>query len=165
MATMYELTGEFNAVLAMAQDPEIEPQAITDTLEAISAEIEVKAENTAIIISELTAEAAKIKAEETRLAERRKALENNAARLKGNLFDAMKATGKEKFKTTLFSFSIQKNGGKAPVIVDVDCSELPDEFVIISEKPNLDALREYAEKNADCKYCHIGERGESLRIK
>ena len=46
MATMYELTGEYRELLAMAGDPEIDPEAIADTLEAISGEIEVKAENT-----------------------------------------------------------------------------------------------------------------------
>ena len=45
MATMYELTGEYRELLAMAGDPEIDPEAIADTLEAISGEIEVKAEN------------------------------------------------------------------------------------------------------------------------
>ena len=37
MPTMYELTTEFKDVLAMASDPDIEPQAILDTLEAIQA--------------------------------------------------------------------------------------------------------------------------------
>ena len=165
MSTMYQLTGEFLEVMTLASDPDIDPQAITDTLEAINAEIEVKAENTAVIIAELNAEAEKIKAEETRLNERRKALENHAARLKENLFNAMKATGKEKFKTTLYSFAIQKNGGKMPVVVDVDCSELPDELVTVTEKPNLDAIRAYLETNGESKLAHFIERGESLRIK
>lgn len=165
MATMHQLTGDFMNVLALASDPEIDPQAITDTLEAINAEIEVKAENTAIIMAELTAEAEKIKAEETRLNERRKILEAHAARLKDGLYNAMKATGKEKFKTTLYSFAIQKNGGKQPVVVDVECSALPDDLVTITEKPNLDAIRAYLEKNGESPLAHFEERGESLRIK
>lgn len=165
MPTMYDLTADYKTVLDMAFDTEIDPQAITDTLESIAAEIEVKAENTAIIMKELEAEAAKLKAEEQRLNARRKVYENRVANLKQGLFDAMKLTGKEKFKTTLFSFGIQKNGGKIPVIVDVDCSELPDEYVIITEKPDTEALRAYIEKHGTCKYAHYGERGESLRIK
>lgn len=165
MGTMYELTADYMTVLDMAQDPEIDPQAITDTLEAIGGEIEIKAENTAKVMKELEAEAAKIKAEEQRLNARRKTLENNIEHIKTRLYDAMKLTGKTKFKTALFSFSIAKNGGKIPVVVDVDCSELPDDFVIISEKPNLEAIREYIEKHGTCAYAHYGERGESLRIK
>lgn len=165
MGTMYELTADYMTVLDMAQDPEIDPQAITDTLEAIGGEIEIKAENTAKVMKELEAEAAKIKAEEQRLNARRKTIENNIEHIKTRLYDAMKTTGKTKFKTALFSFSIAKNGGKIPVVVDVDCSELPDDFVIISEKPNLEAIREYIEKHGTCAYAHYGERGESLRIK
>ena len=165
MPTMYELTADYKTVLEMMYDTEIDPQAITDTLESITAEIEIKAENTAIIINELTAEAAKIKAEEQRLNTRRKVYESRIANLKQGLFDAMKLTGKTKFKTDLFSFNITKNGGKIPVIVDVDCSELPDDLVTITEKPNLDAIAAYLESNPESKYAHFGERGESLRIK
>lgn len=165
MPTMYDLTADYMAVLDMATNPDIEPQAIMDTLEAIEGEIEIKAENTAIIMKELEAEAAKIKVEEQRLNARRKLLENNVERLKNGLENAMKATGKTKFKTTLFSFGIQKNGGKIPVIVDVECSELPDDLVTITEKPNIDAIREYIEQNPESKFAHFGERGESLRIK
>lgn len=165
MSTLYELTGDYMTLLSMATDPEIDPQAITDTLEAIGGEIEIKAENTAIILKELEAEAAKIKAEETRLAARRKSIENNAARIKDRLYKAMKSTGKIKFNTTLFSFSIAANGGKIPVVIDVDTADLPDEFVIIAEKPDTEAIRAYIEKHGTCAYAHYGERGESLRIK
>jgi len=162
MATMYELTGEYAEVLAMASDPEIDPQAIADTLEAIGGEIEIKAENTAIIISELTAEAAKIKAEETRLAERRKALENHAASLKAALYNAMKATGKEKFKTTLYSFNIQKNPVK--LVID-DENKVPKKYYI-PQPPKIDTtkLKEDLKAGAVRKYAHL-EQGESLRIK
>ena len=165
MATMYDLTADYKTVLDMVFDTEIDPQAITDTLESIAAEIEVKAENTAIIMKELDAECAKLKAEEQRLNARRKAYENRVANLKQGLFDAMKLTGKEKFKTDLFSFVIQKNGGKLPVIIDVDCSELPDDLVTITEKPNLDAIAAFLEQNPESTLAHFGERGESLRIK
>lgn len=165
MPTMYDLTADYKTVLEMATNPEIDPQAITDTLESIAAEIEIKAENTAIILKEIEAEAAKIKAEEQRLKDRRTSLENNAKNIKQRLFDAMKTTGKEKFKTTLFSFSIAKNGGKLPVIVDVDTADLPDDLVTITEKPNLDAIAAFLENNPESTLAHFGERGESLRIK
>ena len=165
MPSMYELTADYKTVLDMALDTDIDPQTIADTLESITAEIEVKAENTAIIMKELDAEAAKLKAEEQRLNARRKVYEKRVESLKQGLFDAMKLTGKEKFKTTLFSFNIQKNGGKIPVIVDVDTADLPDDLVTITEKPNLDAIAAFLEQNPESKFAHFGERGESLRIK
>lgn len=165
MATMYELTGDYMAVLELATNPDIDPQAITDTLEAINAEIEIKAENTAKVLRELEGMAATLKVEEQRLAARRKSIENNMDRIKTGLYEAMKTTGKTKFKTPLFSFAIAKNGGKIPVVVDVDTADLPDEFVIVSEKPDTEAIRAYIETHGTCEYAHYGERGESLRIK
>lgn len=165
MPTMYELTGNYMEVLELASNPEIDPQAITDTLEAIGEEIEIKAENTAKVLRELEGMAAALKTEETRLNARRKSIENNVDRIKTGLYEAMKTTGKTKFKTALFSFAIAKNGGKIPVVVDVDTADLPDEFVIVIEKPDTEAIRAYIEKHGTCAYAHYGERGESLRIK
>jgi hypothetical protein len=113
----------------------------------------------------MEAEAKALKDEEKRLADKRKLCENAVDRLKQNLFDSMKATGKKKFKTDLFTFSIQKNGGADPVIVDVETDDLPDDLVQIVEKPDLKAIAAYIKETGDLTYAHFGERGESLRIK
>lgn len=159
---LYELT----AVYQRLQDQIESGEDYDGILEVIGDEIETKADGYARVIRNMEAEAAAFKAEEKRLAEKRKVCENAVDRLKKNLFDSMKATGKEKFKTELFSFAIQGNGGKLPVIVDVkDTSELPDDLVKITEAPDLDAIRAYIEETGDLTYAHFGERGESLRIK
>lgn len=63
--------------------------------------------------------------------------------------------------------AIQKNGGKIPVIVapEANTAKLPDELVIVSEKPNLEAIRELLEAGKKVEGFTLGERGESLRIK
>lgn len=166
MATIYDLTSDYLMVLSMATDPAIDPQAVTDTLESIEGEFEDKADGYAKIKLELEAEAEKLKAEETRLTERRKRIENNIERIKKSLFDAMKQTGKTKFKTELFSFSIQKNGGKTPVVVDVPTEDLPDAFITLIEKPDLEAIREHLEQcEGESEFAHFAERGERLSIK
>lgn len=80
--TLYQLKDNYRAVLQMMEEDDIDQEAVLTTLEAISDEVEVKAENYAIILAELKAEAEKIKAEEERLAKRRKALESNIDYLK-----------------------------------------------------------------------------------
>lgn len=165
MSTLYELQGEYLQLLHMLEDPEIEEQVVLDTLEGIDYELEIKAENYAKIMKELEGNVEVIKLEMNRLAGKKNKLESNIKKLKDNLQEAMVATGKTKFKTDLFSFNIQKNGGTAPVIMDVDTSELPDELVIYTEKPNLKAIAEAIKNDPECKYAHFGERGESLRIK
>ena len=124
---MYELTADYMTVLNMATDGETPPDAIADTLEAIGGEIEIKAENSAVIMQELTAESEKLKNEIDRLTARKKSLETNAAAIKERIFDAMKTTGKEKFKTTLFSFSIGQNPAK--LVID-DAEKIPRKYLI-----------------------------------
>ena len=162
MPTMYDLTADYMAVLQMATDPDIDPEAIADTLEAIGGEIEIKAENTAKVLKELEAEAAKLKAEAERLDARRKSIETNVKSIKARLYDAMKLTGKEKFKTTLFSFNIQKNPVK--LVID-DETKIPKKY-FVPQPPKLDAtkLKEDLKAGAVRKYAHL-EQGESLRIK
>ena len=165
MSSLYELKGDYLKLLEMLEDPEIEDQIVLDTLEGIDYELEIKAENYAKIIRELEGTVEVIKAEKKRLSDKQSKLEANVKRLKDNLQEAMTATGKTKFKTDLFSFSIQKNGGALPVIVDVDTAELPDELVQITEKPDLKAIAKFLEEHPESKLAHYGERGESLRIK
>lgn len=142
-----------------------EGEDLEGVLLTIDDAIEDKADNYAMLIANLNSDIDAIKAEEARLKERRQRIEKSIDTLKQNLFTAMKETGKEKFKTSLFSFTIAKNGGKTPVIVDVEIAKLGDDFVIVTKKPNLDAIREYIEKTGDITFAHFGERGESLRIR
>lgn len=166
MASLYELTNEFLQLQQMLEDPEIDPQILEDTMEAVEGELEFKADGYARIIRNMEGTITAIKAEQERLSGKKSVLEASIKRLKENLQNSMIATGKLKFKTDLFSFTIQKNGGKAPVIMDVkDTSELPDDLVRIKEEPDLDAIRALIERDGSCKYAHLGDRGESLRIK
>ena len=159
---LYEIT----AVYQRLQNEIENGEDLEGILAVIGDELEAKADGYARVIKNMEAQINAFKEEEKRIAENRKRLEKGIERLKQNLFDSMKATGKEKFKTDLFSFAIQKNGGKIPVIVDVkDTSELPDDLVKITETPDLDAIRKYIEETGDLTYAHFGERGESLRIK
>lgn len=163
---LYELTGQFLQLLQMLEDPDAETDVIKDTMEAVEGEIEVKADNYAKMIKNLESDVIGITAEMERLRIWKNRKESSIKMLKENLQESMTAIGKKKIKTELFSFNIQKNGGKAPVILDVkDTSELPDELVRIKEEADLDAIRQLIEKEGTCKYAHLGERGESLRIK
>ena len=162
---LYELTSEFLQLQQMLEDPDMESQLLADTMEAIEGEIEWKADNYAKVIKNMEASIDAIKKEQERLSNKKSILEGSIQRLKDNLQNAMYATGKTKFKTDLFSFNIQKNGGSLPVIVDVETEKLPDDLVIVSEKPDLKAIAKYIEETGDVTYAHFGERGESLRIK
>lgn len=68
---LYELTSDYQALMNLI-DEDIPADVISDTLEAITAEIEVKADNIACMMKNLDADITAIKAEEARLAERRR---------------------------------------------------------------------------------------------
>lgn len=162
---LYELQMEYAQLQLMLEDPDINPQVVLDSMEAVAGEIEAKADGYAKIIRNMEGSITAVKAEQEKLANKRRTLEAGVERLKKWLQDTMISTGKRKFQTELFSFSIQKNGGKDPVILDVDVSDLPDDLVVVTEKPDLNAIADYIKSTGDMTYAHFGERGESLRIR
>ena len=166
MSSLYELKSEYLQLKEMLEDDSIDEQVILDTMEGIDYEIEIKADNYAKIIRELEGEAETIKKEISRLDDKYSRIKDNVKRLKDNLQQAMIETGKTKFKTDLFSFGIQKNGGRAPLIIE-DGKIIPAEYIEKREIELLkkDAIREDLEKGIDLGFAHFGERGESLRIK
>lgn len=163
MASMYELSAQYAALLDMANDDDIDPDVVADTMEAIKGEIEDKADNVAKVLKELNGQAEMIQAEEQRLAARRIRIQMAAGNLKHRLEELMRLTGKTKFKTDLFSFGIQKNGGKQPLVLDVEVSALPAELT--KPVPDNNAIRKYIEKHGECEFAHLEGRGESLRIR
>ena len=165
MTSLYELTGQYLELEQMLDNPDVEQDVLADLLATVNDEIEIKADNYAKIIRNLEGSVAAIKAEQDRLAKKKASIEAGIKRLKNNLQESMIATGKRTFKTDLFSFNIQKNGGAAPIILDVDVSFLPDKLVRITEEPDMKAITEYIKETGDLSYAHFGERGESLRIK
>ena len=167
MSSLYDVTGEILELQQMLEDEIDDDQVLMDTLEAVEGEYEVKLESYCKVIRNLEATIEARKAEAKRLTDGAKTLEANIDRLKKAMFDSMKTTGKTKIKGTLFTVAIQKNGGKIPVIVDedVDTSKLPDNLVIVTEKPAIDAIRELLEAGKAVEGFTLGERGESLRIK
>lgn len=167
MSRLYELTADLLALQSMMEDSVDDEQVLIDTLEAVQGEYEIKMENYCKVIKNLEADMDALKNEAKRLTDKRKVLENNIERLKKAMFDSMKAVGTDKVKGQLFTVAIQKNGGVVPVVAapDMDTSELPDELVIVTEKPNLEVIREWLETGKKVDGFSLGERGESLRIK
>ena len=166
MSTLYQLTGQYQFLLSIMEDPDTDPQIIEDSLEAVSGEIEVKADGYARVMAELEARKAAVKAEKDRLAALESSLGKNIDRMKESLKMSMIATGKTKFKTDLFSFSVQKNPPK--VVID-DPSRIPEAY-LIPQEPKIDtAAIKNALKDADEAPLWEGiarlEQGESLRIR
>jgi len=159
---LYKLTGEYLELLQMAEDGEFDHETIADTLEGLGGEIEVKAEGYGKIIKSLEGEVLAYKAEIDRLSNNKRAIENNIATLKKSLEGAMIATDKKKFKTSLFSFGIQKN----PPSVDIlDDALVPSQFKI-EQAPKIDrrAILDLVKKDGNTAWATL-KQTESLRIR
>lgn len=174
MANLYDLTDEFLQLMDMLEDEECDEQIIMDTIEGLDFEIEIKADGYAKIIKSIESDVKGISGEIDRLNYRKKTFENRIKWLKQNLEMCMRATGKKKFTTDLFSFNIQKNGGKRKLVVDVDVNKLPKEYRVKQDDiVNGDLLREYLKENGlegqdgslNCEFAHLEPQSESLRIR
>lgn len=159
MSSLYSLTGDYLQLQEMIEDGH---EGLEDTLESIEDAIEDKLEKTTMIIRNLETEIAGYKAEEERLAKRRKTAENTVKRLKQGMEDAMLASGRKKVKTKLFSFNIQKN---APSVAVLDDALIPKQFYVPVD-PRLDkkGIMERLKAGENVPGVEL-KQSESLRIK
>lgn len=163
---LYDLTGDMLKLQQLLETGEVVDAALlADVLEDTTADYAEKIENCAKVYKNLTSDIDGIDAEIKRLTARKKALKTNADNLKARMYESMKATNTPKIKGALFTVSIQSNGGKIPVIVDVTTDKLPDDLVKIEEQPDLDKIAAYIDLHPDTNLAHYGERGECLRIR
>lgn len=155
---LYELSLAFQDVQNMDLDPEV----MKDTLDSIEDAIESKAENIAKLVRNLESDVTAYKEEEDRLKTKRQATENKVKWLKTYLEDNMKLTGKTKFKSGMFNFSIQKN----PASVNItDEKIIPEEF-LIQQPPKVDknSLKEILKRGIEVPGAEL-KQTEGLRIR
>ena len=162
MATLYELTAQFQNLLEMASDPEVDWDIFEDTLEALEGDIETKADGYAKVIEQLDSEKAAIDYEIKRLNAQKQVRQNSIDRMKAALKTSMEITGKTKFKTDLFSFGIRKS----PPAVVIDSDAIVPEQFLVPQDPKVDktALKEALKAGEEFEGIHL-EQGTSLSIK
>lgn len=160
MANIYELTGSILELQEMLQDSD--EQVILDTLESLNLELEQKADGYAKIIKNIQSDIDGLKLEEQRLSNKRRVYEKNIDNLKRNLEQAMLLVNKEKFKTDLFSFNIQKN----PPSLKIDDDAKFDESFYIPQDPKLDTakIKEMLKLGNEIAGARL-EQSKTLRIK
>lgn len=140
-----------------------------DTLTALEGEFDVKAENIACYIKNLTADIKAMKEEEAALRRRRQAFEKSVERLKGYLLSSMNTIGRAKIDMPRARLSV-RNNAESIVIDD------PDKFIQWAAD-NAAELLKYADpeiKKTDAKkllqagnqlpFAHL-TRTQSLTIK
>jgi len=130
-------------------------------------ERDTKLDNIARFIAGRLASAAFRKAEADRLKSLATTDENAAKRLKDYVKHLFDANGWTKLETPLHKFSVQRNGGKAPLVVDptVTGESIPERFRKVKIELDTDALRSALEAGEDIEWACIDAPGTHLRIK
>lgn len=144
MATLYELSNDWQLLMNLATSGETDEEVLQDTLDSMSYAIDEKAEGYAIVDLELAASEEKLANEIKRLQARKSSITKNRKRIKDSLRDEMLAMGKEKIKTDKFTIYIQKN---RPSVNILDESAIPNIYLIkqpdkIDKTLIRDALKE-----------------------
>lgn len=142
MRRLYELTDEYAGLVAMLEDCETEEQAfeVIAQIDAVTADISVKAENYAKIrmnlkatAEELNAKAKIFKAEADRLTAKAKSAENYVKRLNDYLLFAMELAGMKQLSTSIGKFYTQRT-----MSVEVlDAWAVPEQFTT-PQPPKVD---------------------------
>lgn len=124
--SLYVLTGQYLAAAEHLADLDLDEQTISDTLEGLSGELEVKATNVAMFVKNLDASAEAIKSAEAAMAARRKSIENRAERIRTYLKDNMERTGILKIECSYFKLAIREN--PPSVVIDME-SAIPAAYM------------------------------------
>lgn len=113
-------------------------QSLTEVLESMNVEFDAKAEAVALYIKELKAQTFAMKAEEKRLAERRKSKESQVEWLTDYIKRCMENAQKKKVETPRCVLSIRRN----PESVEISD---PPRFIEMLQENGRDDLLKYAE--------------------
>jgi hypothetical protein len=168
--SLYHISAELQAVLAAADTTGGECKeldaALAEHAAALAEAFDSKADDYAALIRtcEVRAQARADEAKRMqKLADSDAAL---AERLRQTMLQAMQATGRTKVHTARFALGVQRNGGKAPLVVDDD-KALPEQFVVprVTQTIDRDAIREALERGEAVPGARLSERGVRLSIR
>ena len=164
--SLYQLTEEFSSLRDAVEwtDPEtgevLEGDALLPILAALKGDIAQKAGGVLCVAAEFKHRAAAFKAEEDRLAKRRKVLENAAERLKAYVRDSMEAMQLKKLEAN--TFKVVLVAGRETVAMDPERREdVPEQLRTYEWKPLTKEATEQFKETGTLPPGFTVKRGES----
>ena len=160
--TLYEIKEQYKVLDKYIEDENLDRESFKEALKEIEGSLEEKAENYVKVMKNYSAEAEAIKLEEKRLADKRKALENHAERVKQALDDTLTELNIKELKAGIFNLKYQNN----PPSVDVLDMELIPEIYKLPQEIKVDkkAIMQDIKNGVEVAGVEI-KQGESLRIR
>ena len=132
MPSLYEIAHTYREDAHRLADLDLPAEVVTDTLDAMSGELEVKAQNVVFFARDLQATAAAIKDAEGQMAKRRKAIENRAKHLLDYVQGCMETAEVQRIECPHFRLAIQ---AKPPSVDVYEPGLLPAEYMRTPEAP------------------------------
>ena len=158
--TLYELTSDFNKLMDADSDDEISNALV----EIVAGEIEAKAEGYCKFLATVETTIEQFKAEEKRIADARKSLENKVKRAKERMKECLLAANIDKVNAGTFKISI----GLSPGTVEIDdMDKVPQRFCTLvpaQYTPDKNAIKAAIKAGEHVPGCHI-EAGTVMRIR
>ena len=165
MANIYELTDDYLRILELMEDPELDPQLLADTMEAVKGNYEDKIDGYAYVRQSVKDEIRTIDDAIKRLQERKTARENNIKRLESVVYQSMKVTNNPKIKTAVHTVWIHKNPESVVMEVE-DWKSVPEEYLRQKDPEiNKTAIKEALKAGADLSGIAHLEQTEGVRFK
>lgn len=156
---LYDIAEALDAVISggLVYDEETgEVLFDSDNLDELEEALDAKLEGCGIVIKGLEAEAEAIKAEEARLADRRRRKEKEAERLREYVLRCMESVGEKELETPRIRIATRRS-----TFVDVlDEGSVPRDYVRVttSEKVDKKAVMKALKAGEDVPGCSISER-------
>lgn len=157
--TLYEMTSNAKYLYDLLQAEEIDEQTVADTMEAMGAD--EKLESYCKLIRQFEADAAALKTEKDRIADKQKTVENSITRMKTAIAEFMHAQNIEKSAAGIFNIALSKS--KAVNITDEN--KVPARF-LVEQAPKIDkaAIRAELMAGGEIEGCEL-KINEGVRIK
>lgn len=162
--TLYELADEFRATADMLADMDLPAEVVADTLESIALPFEQKASSVSAFVRNLEATAEQIKAAETEMAKRRKAMENRASHIREYLLAQMQRTGISKIESPMFRIAIRNN--PESVVIDSE-AQIPADYlreVPATYSPDKGLIKQALQDGYDVPGAHLA-RSQRVEIR
>ena len=132
MTSLYEISVAYRNDAQQLADLDMPAEVVTDTLDAMAGDLEVKAQNVVFFARDLLATAAAIKDAEEQMAARRKAIENRAKHLLDYVQGCMETAQVQRIECPHFRLAIQ---AKPPSVDVYEPGLLPAEYMRTPEAP------------------------------
>lgn len=160
---LYALVEQYREDAAKLNDLDLDEQTVLDTLEGMAGELEVKAQNVAMMVLSLDFMAKAHKERASVIAERGKAIQNRADSLKQYLTRCLEAAGVQKIEATDVRITWRKSSA---VVIDGE-DLIPAEYMRQPETPppapDKKAIADAIKAGKEVPGAHIEQR-KSLQI-